>query len=125
MTTFKQKIQRALALVGLSAVGSAAFAGGGGTDYSTLVAAVDFATVSTGVLGVAAALIVVYITIKGVKLMMGFTVCCWLVSRVVRTTISAIVTTGVSVVVVIRIRRFRLSVRLIRVLWRPIWQCQV
>lgn len=46
--------------------------GGGGTDYSDLVEAVDFATVSTGVLGVAAALITVYITIKGVKLMMGF-----------------------------------------------------
>lgn len=69
---FRSSKSRALALVGLSAVGSAAFAGGEGTDYSTLVDAVDFSTVATGVLGVAAALIVVYITIKGVKLMMGF-----------------------------------------------------
>lgn len=64
---------RALALgAALLAVGPLALAGGGGTDYSELVDAVDFSTVATGVLGVAAALIVVYITIKGVKLMMGF-----------------------------------------------------
>lgn len=56
----------------LIAVGGLPFAAFAQTDYSDLVEAVDFATVSTGVLGVAAALITVYITIKGVKLMMGF-----------------------------------------------------
>lgn len=70
---FKSKISRAFAALALLAVGPLALAGGGGgTDYSELVDAVDFSTVATGVLGVAAALIVVYITIKGVKLMMGF-----------------------------------------------------
>lgn len=64
---------RLLTGAALLAVGPLALAGGGGgTDYSDLVDAVDFSTVATGVLGVAAALITVYITIKGVKLMMGF-----------------------------------------------------
>lgn len=69
LVQFKRRIAAAAALLAAS---SAALAGGGGTDYSELVDAVDFGTVSTGVLGVAAALITVYITIKGVKLMMGF-----------------------------------------------------
>lgn len=62
-------LQTKLAALSLALIPGFALAG---TDYSDLVEAVDFATVSTGVLGVAAALITVYITIKGVKLMMGF-----------------------------------------------------
>lgn len=69
---FKQFNRGRLAAGALLAALAAPAAFAGGTDYSTLVAAVDFETVATGVLGVAAALIVVYITIKGVKLMMGF-----------------------------------------------------
>jgi len=64
--------QLPLVAAGTALSGLALAGGESGTDYSELVEAVDFSTVSTGVLGVAAALIVVYITIKGVKLMMGF-----------------------------------------------------
>lgn len=42
-----------------------------GPDLSTLTAAVDFGTVTTAILGVAAALIVVYIAWKGAKLVLG------------------------------------------------------
>lgn len=40
-------------------------------DYTTLTTAVDFSTTSTAILSVAAALIVVYITWKGAKLVIG------------------------------------------------------
>lgn len=68
----KSRLVAVAALLAASVTPAAFAGGGGGTDYSELVDAVDFSTVATGVLGVAAALIVVYITIKGVKLMMGF-----------------------------------------------------
>jgi len=42
-----------------------------GPDMSTLTSAVDFGTVTTAILGVAAALIVVYIAWKGAKLVLG------------------------------------------------------
>lgn len=42
-----------------------------GPDLSTLTAAVDFSTVTTAVLGVAAALIVVYIAWKGAKMVLA------------------------------------------------------
>lgn len=42
-----------------------------GPDLSTITAAVDFGTVTTAVLGVAAALIVVYIAWKGAKMVIA------------------------------------------------------
>lgn len=42
-----------------------------GPDLSTLTAAVDFGTVTTALLGVGAAIIVVYIAWKGAKLVIG------------------------------------------------------
>lgn len=41
-------------------------------DYTTMVAAVDFATVSTGILTVGIALAGVYIGIKGAKILLRF-----------------------------------------------------
>lgn len=63
-----------LFLVGLlslafSMFGAPAFAVG--PDLSTVTAAVDFGTVTTAVLGVAAALIVVYIAWKGGKMVIA------------------------------------------------------
>lgn len=42
-----------------------------GPDLTTVTAAVDFGTVTTAVLGVAAALIVVYIAWKGAKMVIS------------------------------------------------------
>jgi len=42
-----------------------------GPDLSTLTAAIDFGTVTTAVLGAAAALIVVYIAWKGAKMVIS------------------------------------------------------
>lgn len=49
-----------------------AFAGGGGVDYSDLLDAIDFSTIATGLIGAGAALVSVYLAIKGVKLIVGF-----------------------------------------------------
>lgn len=54
------------ALASFTAVAHAA-----GPDLSTVTAAVDFGTVTTAVLGVAAALIVVYIAWKGAKMVIA------------------------------------------------------
>lgn len=67
------KKARALLVAGLGLVmgffGVAAHAAG--PDLTTLTAAVDFGTVTTAMLGVAAALIVVYIAWKGAKMVLG------------------------------------------------------
>lgn len=42
-----------------------------GPDLTTLTAAVDFGTVTTAILGVGAAIIVVYIAWKGAKMVIG------------------------------------------------------
>lgn len=42
-----------------------------GPDLSTITAAVDFGTVTTALLGVGAAIIVVYIAWKGAKMVIG------------------------------------------------------
>jgi len=60
--------KRALALVGASASVPALAAG---PDMTSLTTAVDFGTVTTAVLAVAAAVIVVYIAWKGAKLVVG------------------------------------------------------
>lgn len=59
----------AVLAVALSAIGLPAHAAG--PDLSTLTAAVDFGTVTTALLGVAAALIVVYIAWKGAKMVLA------------------------------------------------------
>ena len=64
--TLRRKI--ALALVSASASAQTLAAG---PDLSTLTAAVDFGTVTTAILGVASALIVVYIAWKGAKMVIA------------------------------------------------------
>lgn len=54
----------ALSLFGLSAQAA-------GPDLSTVTTAVDFGTVTTALLGVAAAMIVVYIAWKGAKMVIA------------------------------------------------------
>lgn len=61
--------KRALAVIGSSAAAGSALAAG--PDMTSLTTAVDFGTVTTAVLGVAAAVIVVYIAWKGAKLVVG------------------------------------------------------
>lgn len=56
-------------VAGVASAGSSAFAVG--PDLSTLTAAIDFGTVTTAVLGAAAALIVVYIAWKGAKMVIS------------------------------------------------------
>jgi hypothetical protein len=57
-------VASAFSLFGLSAHAA-------GPDLSTLTTAVDFGTVTTALLGVAAALIVVYIAWKGAKMVLA------------------------------------------------------
>lgn len=65
-------------LLGASTLVAATFApqafagGGGGVDYSDLLDAIDFSTIATGLIGAGAALVAVYLAIKGVKLIVGF-----------------------------------------------------
>lgn len=54
---------------GLATLGGSAMAAG--PDLTTVTAAVDFGTVTTAVLGVAAALIVVYIAWKGASMVIA------------------------------------------------------
>lgn len=61
--------KRSLAVIGSSAAAGSALAAG--PDMTSLTTAVDFGTVTTAVLGVAAAVIVVYIAWKGAKLVVG------------------------------------------------------
>lgn len=50
-----------------------AMAGGtGGVDYSTMLDAIDFSAISTGLVGAGAAIVLLYLAIKGVKLIAGF-----------------------------------------------------
>jgi len=71
---FKSKFSRLGAMVGTSlsslALAPAAFAQATPPDYSSLTASIDFSSVVTGVMAVAAALIGVYVAIKGVKFIM-------------------------------------------------------
>ena len=64
-----QKKLKALFLVALSSASLPVLAVG--PDLSTLTTAVDFGTVTTAILGVAAALIVVYIAWKGAKMVIS------------------------------------------------------
>lgn len=58
-------VASAVSLFGISSANAA------GPDLTTVTAAVDFGTVTTAVLGVAAALIVVYIAWKGAKMVIA------------------------------------------------------
>lgn len=71
MNCFKRFRNRALALLAGS-LPVAAFAGGGGIDYSPISDAVDFGDMSTVVLAVAGGLAGIYVLIKGVRVALGF-----------------------------------------------------
>jgi len=60
----------ALAATGLTV--SAQSQAADGWDYSTLTSGIDFASIGTGVLAVAAMLAVVYAGLKGAKIVLGF-----------------------------------------------------
>lgn len=60
---------RLFTVAGLTCISGSALAAP--PDLTTLTAAVDFSTVTTAVLGVAAALIVVYIAWKGAKMVIA------------------------------------------------------
>ena len=63
------KMLKKLGLVSVAAAPLSSFAAG--PDLSTITAAVDFGTVTTALLGVGAAIIVVYIAWKGAKMVIG------------------------------------------------------
>lgn len=71
-TYLKNRAVVASAVIVAGLVPALALAGGGGVDYSELADAVDFGTIATGVMAVAAALVGVYVVIRGVKFMIGF-----------------------------------------------------
>lgn len=58
-------------LSGVVLLSSAAAAQAAGPDLTSLTTAVDFGTVTTAILGVSAAIIVVYIAWKGAKMVIG------------------------------------------------------
>lgn len=70
--SFKSRFFAAIALLGVGPLALAGGGGGGEVDYSTLTDAIDFSSVSEGVMSAAAALVAVYIIIKGIKLVLGF-----------------------------------------------------
>lgn len=61
-----------LAALGMVAAPAAFGSGGSGVDYSDLLAAIDFGSIASGVIGAAASLVGVYLAIKGVRLIIGF-----------------------------------------------------
>jgi len=66
-----KKMLKTLMLSILSFLAIPAFAATGGPDLSSLTAAIDFGPVTAAVLGVAAALIYVYIAWKGARLVLN------------------------------------------------------
>jgi Inovirus Coat protein B len=66
MKNLKNKLLGALTLAAASVPALAA-----GPDLSSMTAAVDFGTVTTAILAVGAALIVVYIAFKGAKMLIS------------------------------------------------------
>lgn len=66
MKNLKNKLLGALTLVAVSVPALAA-----GPDLSSMTSAVDFGTVTTAILAVGAALIVVYIAFKGMKMLIS------------------------------------------------------
>lgn len=66
------KKQVAIAATAGTALAVSAQSQAAGWDYSTLTNGVDFSTIATGVLAVAAMLAAVYAGIKGAKVVLGF-----------------------------------------------------
>lgn len=66
------KKQVAIAAAAGTALAVSAQSHAAGWDYATLTAGVDFSTIGTGVLAVAAMLAAVYAGIKGAKVVLGF-----------------------------------------------------
>ena len=66
------KKQVAIAAAAGTALAVSAQSHAAGWDYSTLTDGVDFASIATGVLAVAAMLAAVYAGIKGARVVLGF-----------------------------------------------------
>jgi hypothetical protein len=64
-----KNIKSRLTVIVLAALAPPVFAAG--PDMTSLTTAVDFGTVSTAILAVCAALVVVYVVFKGAKLVIG------------------------------------------------------
>ena len=60
-----------IALGSLVAVAAAGSASAAGADFSAITAAVDWGTVITGILAVAALAAAVYVAVKGAKMLLG------------------------------------------------------
>ncbi len=70
---FKQmKKYAAVAAVSVTALAVSGQSNAAGWDYSTLTDGIDFASIGTGVLAVAALLAAVYAGMKGAKVVLGF-----------------------------------------------------
>lgn len=71
---FKKVFTPAASAVSLATLSSSVFAAEGSAawDYSSLTSSVDFSSIGTGVLSVAAAMAVVYAGIKGAQIVLGF-----------------------------------------------------
>ncbi len=69
----KSKIKKYAAVIGTSATALVVSAQSHAAwDYSTLTDGIDFSTIATGVLAVAAMLAAVYAGIKGARVVLGF-----------------------------------------------------
>ncbi|MEW3788583.1 major capsid protein [Pseudomonas aeruginosa] len=71
MQYLKQKLAM-MFLVMASVLGIVPASQAAGWDYSTLTSGIDFGTIATGVLAVAALLAAVYAGIKGARVVLGF-----------------------------------------------------
>lgn len=71
---FKKALLPVASVVSLGALSPSVFAAEGNAawDYSSLTSSVDFSSIGTGVLSVAAAMAVVYAGIKGAQIVLGF-----------------------------------------------------
>lgn len=70
---FKQiKKHAAIAATATTALAVSAQSQAAGWDYASLTSGVDFGTIQTGVLAVAAAIAIVYAGIKGARMVLGF-----------------------------------------------------
>lgn len=68
----KMKKQLAIVATAGTALAVSAQSQAAGWDYSTLTSSIDFSSIATGVLAVAALLAAVYAGIKGARVVLGF-----------------------------------------------------
>lgn len=70
LQVLKSKVARGTALISGALLTPVAFAQATPPDFSTLTSSIDFSTVITGVMAVAAVMVGVYVAIKGAKIVL-------------------------------------------------------